>query len=143
MLSKKINHALLFAFILGFTTIAMSNTAVAQERETYTTSALSLKGTVTDSETGEPISGVEIELVELAMTATTDEEGKFEISDIQEGGIYTVRVDHEGYELYEETHEVTEKTGMEEMEEQTEEEGMGEQKSPNEIEIELTPSMNK
>ncbi|MEX0720016.1 MAG: carboxypeptidase-like regulatory domain-containing protein [Balneolaceae bacterium] len=121
----------------------MTNFPIADQQETDTITALNLKGTVTDAETGDPIPNVEVEIEELAMTETTDEEGKFEVSDIQEGGIYTIRIDHQGYELYEETHEVSDQTTQTQTEtdrQQEQDQQYMQDDSENEIEIELTPT---
>ena len=134
MLSK-INHLLVFAFLIGLTSIAMT-----------TSTLLNVNGVVTDAETGEPIPDVEVQIEELALSATTDEEGKFEFTDIQEAGIYTVVVEHDGYEKYEETHEIRDEAQtdyemgqQEEDQQQNQDRGMEKDKG-NKLEIELTPS---
>lgn len=140
MLSKKINQLLLFALVVGLTSMAMTNLPIVEDANTDTTTALTLKGTVTDAETGEAIPNVEVEVEELALTETTDEEGRFEISDIQEGGIYTIKIDHEGYEEYEETHEVSNQTQTGETDTDRDQQYMQQDDSENEIEIELEPT---
>lgn len=140
MLSKKINQLLLFALVVGLTSMAMTNLPIVDEANTDTTTALTLKGTVTDAETGEAIPNVEVEVEELALTETTDEEGRFEIRDIQEGGIYTIKIDHEGYEKYEETHEVSDQTQTGQTETDRDQQYMQQDDSENEIEIELEPT---
>ncbi|MEX0607831.1 MAG: carboxypeptidase-like regulatory domain-containing protein [Balneolaceae bacterium] len=138
MLSKRINYLLVFALVVGLTSIAMTNFPITDNQDSAI--ALTLTGTVTDAETGDPIPNVEVELEELAMTETTDEEGKFEIRDIQEGGIYTIKIDHEGYEPYEETHEVTDQTTQTETDQQQQDQQYMQDEGENEIEIELQPT---
>src|SRR5690554_2895514 len=131
---KKISQLSVFAVIIGLTTIAMTTMQVDI--------AQNVQGTVTDAETGEPIPDVEVQIEELAVSETTDDEGKFEITDIQEGGIYTVVVEHEGYERYEETHEIRDDSQTQQN--QTDDWEMGDdrmqQNSGNKLEIELQPS---
>lgn len=132
---KKISQLFVFAVVIGLTTIAM--TAIQVDRNVH--------GIVTDAETGEPISDVEVQIEELAVSATTDEEGKFEFTDIQEDGIYTVVIEHDGYERYEETHEIKvqdqTQTDMQYEREQDQDMQRNQDKG-NKLEIELTPSNN-
>lgn len=132
---KKISQLSVFAVIIGLTTIAMTADV-----------ALNVQGTVTDAETGEPIPDVEVQIEELAVSATTDDEGKFEFTDIQEGGIYTVVIEHDGYERYEETHEIQNQSqgqmDYERQDDQDQTMQRNDQNKGNKLEIELTPSNN-
>lgn len=137
---KKISQLSVFAVIIGLTTIAMTNMQVDPVADI----ALNVQGTVTDAETGEPIPDVEVQIEELAVSETTDEEGKFEFTDIQEGGIYTVVIEHDGYERYEETHEIKNQAQDQQMDYERQDDQnqqMQEDKNKgNKLEIELTPS---
>jgi TonB-linked SusC/RagA family outer membrane protein len=60
----------------------------------------SLSGTVTDSETGEPLPGVNIFLTELQRGAATNVDGEYTIANIPEGS-YSVVVTFVGFDRYE------------------------------------------
>lgn len=140
MLNKNINYLFILALATAFTAVAMMKVQVPQTPDAAI--ALKVSGVVTDAETGDPIPNVEVQIEELAVSETTDDEGKFEITDIQEGGIYTVVVEHEGYERYEETHEIRDDSQTQQN--QTDDWEMGDdrmqQNSGNKLEIELQPS---
>lgn len=137
MLSK-INHLLVFALVVGLTSIAMTTFQVEKPAANM---ALNVQGVVTDAETGEPIPDVEVQIEELAVSETTDEEGKFEITDIQEGGIYTIVIEHDGYERYEETHEIRDQAQTQtDMDYENQQDREMQQDKGNKLEIELTPS---
>ncbi|MCH2449860.1 MAG: SusC/RagA family TonB-linked outer membrane protein [Gracilimonas sp.] len=55
-----------------------------------------IRGSVTDSDTGEKLLGANIFIVELQRGTTTDVEGNFEITDI-EAGTYNIRISYLGY----------------------------------------------
>jgi len=65
-----------------------------------------ITGSVLDAQSGEPIVGAEVVLVELNQTTTTDENGDFSLE--AEPGEYTLEVEADGYEKSEERVEVTE-----------------------------------
>jgi len=56
----------------------------------------SIKGTVTDSESGKPIAGAEVQLVSGKIIATTDHQGKFQISNVLIGE-QVLELSHVGY----------------------------------------------
>lgn len=60
-----------------------------------------LRGTVIDESSGEPMPGVNIFIPELNIGAASDPEGAFEISNIPEG-TYVIRATFVGYETFEE-----------------------------------------
>ncbi len=110
MLNRKNIYLGLFIFIFGFTSVAMikaPSDKVASSQQQFVKSALTLEGTVTDSETDSVLAGVDVKIEELAMTATTDEEGNFTFTKLAEGETYTLKVDEDGFEEYEETIEAT------------------------------------
>ena len=57
----------------------------------------SIEGKVTDRERGAPLQGATIRIFGTAFTATSDEDGRFEISDIPPG-TYTIEIGAPGYE---------------------------------------------
>ncbi len=140
MLNKNINYLFILALATAFTAVAMMKVQVPQTPDMAT--ALKVSGVVTDAETDEPIPNVEVQIEELAVSETTDDEGKFEITDIQEGGIYTVVVEHEGYERYEETHEIRDDSQNQQNQTDWEmgDDRMQQQNTGNKLEIKLQPS---
>jgi TonB-linked SusC/RagA family outer membrane protein len=59
-----------------------------------------IRGSVTDSETGETLLGANIFIIELQRGTTTDSEGNFEITDIEDG-TYNIRISFLGYKSVE------------------------------------------
>ena len=59
-----------------------------------------LYGCVSDAETGLPIEGVTIEIIEVGLAAQTDVGGLYRITDISPG-VYTIRFSHPHYETLE------------------------------------------
>lgn len=55
-----------------------------------------IRGTVTDFETNEPISGAKISISGTSFTSTTDADGKYEMTDIPPGD-YEVITNKDGY----------------------------------------------
>ena len=72
--------------------------------------AVTLEGTVTDSQTDIALAGIEVELVEIDQKATTDENGKYIFTDLTEGETYTLKVEEDGFEDFKETIEATAET---------------------------------
>jgi Ca-activated chloride channel family protein len=70
-----------------------------------------LDGTVTDKQTGRPISGATVSIIGLSLKAVSDSEGRFAIPSVPPGR-YTVRATHPGYDT-------TELTGVEILANQT------------------------
>lgn len=56
-----------------------------------------IRGSITDSETGQTLPGANISIVELDVGTVTNNDGQFEITDIREGS-YTLRISYVGYE---------------------------------------------
>ncbi len=73
----------------------------------YVVQSGTITGTVTDSETGEALPGVNILLVELKTGSATDVNGKFTIENVP-SGTYTLRASYIGYKTYETQINVTE-----------------------------------
>ena len=65
-----------------------------------------IQGTVTDSESGEPLSGTNIFIAELERGTSTDANGEFEIENVP-AGTYTLRATFIGYANYTEQIEVS------------------------------------
>ncbi len=110
MLNRKNLYLGLFIFIFGISSVAMINAPdnkVANSELLVSKSALTLEGTVTDSETDSVLAGIEISIEELALTAKTDDEGNFIFTKLAEGETYTLKVEEDGFEDYEETIEAT------------------------------------
>lgn len=87
---KKLLTTFLFGFILCATTYAQSGTVT---------------GTVTDANTGEPLIGTTVQIVELNRGTPSDIDGTFEIDNVP-AGTYTLRVSFVGYQTFEEEIEV-------------------------------------
>lgn len=66
-----------------------------------------LSGTVTDEETGEPLPGVNVILVNTPFGTSTDQDGFFEIKGLQPAS-YTIRLSYIGYRTIEKTVKVSE-----------------------------------
>ena len=60
--------------------------------------AATIAGTVTDSGTDDPIEGAEVVVEGTGLSATTDENGDYEIDDVPVGGPYTVTASADDYE---------------------------------------------
>ncbi len=106
MLNRKKLYLGLFIFIFGISSVAMIKAPsdnVAKAQNQIVKSALILEGTVTDIETDSVLAGVDVKIEELALTATTDEDGNFIFTKLSEGETYTLKVDEDGFEEYEET----------------------------------------
>lgn len=82
---KKLLTTFLFGLLLSFTAFAQSGTVT---------------GTVTDADTGEPLVGTTVQLVELNRGISSDTDGTFEIDNVPAGD-YTLRVSFVGYKTYE------------------------------------------
>jgi iron complex outermembrane recepter protein len=65
----------------------------------------SIKGTLTDSKTNEPIEGATIVIVENSKVQVTDAKGNFEFKDLP-SGTYTIKVDALGYAPFEQKAEL-------------------------------------
>ncbi|MFH5831608.1 carboxypeptidase-like regulatory domain-containing protein [Halalkalibaculum sp. DA3122] len=93
MFSKK---ASLLAMVTLFVGLLFSVTAVeAQAQELEQTTAIS--GTVVDSETEQPVSGIELKIEGTEQSAQTDEKGQFSFSGLAPG-TYTIVATPEGYQ---------------------------------------------
>ena len=65
-----------------------------------------LSGTITDGETGDPLPGANVFIVELAIGAAADVDGNYTISGIASGA-YTVRVSFIGFKANEQAYSVS------------------------------------
>jgi uncharacterized membrane protein len=96
-----LNKKVLFSVLMLIVGIAMvSNEAIAQEE-----SQARLWGQVTDSSTDQPVPNVEVMIVDLNESATTDEEGNYSFEMLQPG-TYTVSVEADGYESWQQEVEI-------------------------------------
>lgn len=87
---KKLLTTFLFGLLLSFTAFAQSGTVT---------------GVVTDANTGDPLIGTTVQLVELQRGTPSDTDGSFEITNVP-AGTYTLRVSFVGYQTHEEQVEV-------------------------------------
>ena len=87
MLKRSTNFCFVVLFLIFFPTLLYAMTG-------------SFVGIVTDSRTGEPLIGVNVFLPEYAIGRATDENGRFEITDVSEG-TYTVVFSMIGYRVEE------------------------------------------
>lgn len=110
MLSKKNIYLGLFIFIFGISSVAMINVPDKVIPQQEAVAAVTLEGTVTDSQTDIALAGIEVELVEIDQKATTDENGKYIFTSLTEGETYTLKVEEDGFEDYKETIEATAET---------------------------------
>jgi|SRR5690554_4387362 len=110
MLSKKNIYLGLFIFIFGISSVAMINAPEKVVSQQDVVAAVTLEGTVTDSQTDIALVGIEVELVEIDQKATTDENGKYTFTDLTEGETYTLKVEEDGFEDFKETIEATAET---------------------------------
>ena len=110
MLSKKNIYLGLFIFIFGISSVAMINAPEKVVSQQDVVAAVTLEGTVTDSQTDIALAGIEVELVEIDQKATTDENGKYTFTDLTEGETYTLKVEEDGFEDFKETIEATAET---------------------------------
>lgn len=100
-------EVLLSMLTLTLGVFLISNQAIAQEVNQEQEQEVEVTGTVMDASTDEPVSEVEVGIVEMDEWTTTDSEGSFSFSSV-EPGTYTIYVEAEGYETWEEQVEVTE-----------------------------------
>lgn len=70
-----------------------------------------IRGTVTDADTGEPIPGANIYIVQLETGAATDVDGEYEIA-VDEPGSYNLVATFVGYERYETIIEISEGSSL-------------------------------
>ncbi len=87
---KKLLTTFLFGLLLSFTAFAQSGTVT---------------GVVTDENTGDPLIGTTVQLVELQRGTPSDTDGSFEITGVP-AGTYTLRVSFVGYRTHEQEVEV-------------------------------------
>lgn len=87
---KKLLTTFLFGLLLSFTAFAQSGTVT---------------GIVTDANTGEPLIGTTVQLVELQRGTPSDTDGSYEITNVP-AGTYTLRVSFVGYQTHEQEIEV-------------------------------------
>lgn len=73
--------------LLSFLFLFFINHAVSQN----------LRGSVSDSETGEPLSAASLLILELREGASSDDRGYFNFSELEAEGYFTLRVQHLGY----------------------------------------------
>ncbi len=92
--------------ISAFALIAATN----PEKGVTNNQVATLSGTVTDASTGEAIQNATVTVSETGQTATTDENGSFNIENV-EAGSYSISVKANGYQTAEETVEVSEEGG--------------------------------
>ncbi|MFA5668652.1 MAG: carboxypeptidase-like regulatory domain-containing protein [Balneolaceae bacterium] len=110
MLCKKNIYLGLFIFIFGISSVAMINATEKVVSQQDVVAAVTLEGTVTDSQTDIALAGIEVELVEIDQKATTDENGKYIFTDLTEGETYMLKVEEDGFEDFKETIEATAET---------------------------------
>lgn len=79
---------------------------IVPEIELFEIQEGTLRGTVTDASSGDPMPGVNIFLPDAEMGAATDAEGEYEITGIPEG-TQSLRATFVGYQTYETTVEIT------------------------------------
>lgn len=101
MIKKICFSTFLFIFIVGFSYM----NSFAQSSDASTKMA-TLKGTVIESTTGNPISDIEVQLHENENTAMTDSTGHFEFSGL-ESGKYTLYIEADGYKEHEQEVDLT------------------------------------
>lgn len=111
MLGKKVFLSTFFALVLGLIGIQAEAQIMGGDSQD---NGAKVSGEVKDAESEEGLSNVEITVEETGETATTDDEGSFELENLEPGS-YTIQVNSEGYEEHSETIEVTE-DGSEELE---------------------------
>jgi TonB-linked SusC/RagA family outer membrane protein len=87
---KKLLTTFLFGLLLSFTVYAQNGT---------------IKGTVTDARTGEPLIGTTVQLVELSKGTPSGMDGTYEITSVP-AGTYTLRVSFVGYQTFEQSVEI-------------------------------------
>ncbi|MDR8393521.1 carboxypeptidase-like regulatory domain-containing protein [Aliifodinibius sp. S!AR15-10] len=101
MFSRKISSYALLALFMG---LMFTVTAYAQvEKDTLTAP---ITGTVIDTETQQPVSGVELKIKDTEYTAQTNEEGKFSFMGLVPG-MYTITATPEDYQEVSEQVELT------------------------------------
>lgn len=110
MLGKKVFLSTFFALVLGLIGIQAEAQIMGGDSQD---NGAKVSGEVKDAESEEGLANVEITVEETGETATTDDEGNFELENLEPGS-YTIQVNSEGYEEHSETIEVTE-DGSEEL----------------------------
>ncbi len=84
-------------YIICFITI-LSLASMIMPTSLFSANTGKILGTVTDAETGKPLVGVNVIVVNTSLGAITDNQGKYVILDIHPG-TYTVRFSYIGYEI--------------------------------------------
>lgn len=117
MISLRPQMPLLFLVLIGLLLgTSMQLDAYADERrsgEFITGNGVQaeISGTVVDSESGDPLPGVNVLIEELQTGAATDSDGYFEIS-VGEAGTYTLVASYVGYEEYRTTVDISEEESV-------------------------------
>jgi len=101
MFNKKTLYIGLFLILFGVVNTASTTIRTQDAPINKSEQVVLIEGTVTDSETEEALKGVKVEIANLKISVTTDENGEFTIKDLEAGEIYELTIEHEGYEDYE------------------------------------------
>lgn len=86
----------LTAFVFAFT-FSLSHAQVEEQTQPET---FTVQGKVVNAETSEVVTNVEVKVAGKDISAMTDEEGKYILSNLP-AGTHTLRVEAEGYETWE------------------------------------------
>lgn len=101
MFNKKTLYIGLFLILFGVVSTASTTIRTQDAPINISEQAVLIEGKVIDSETETALQGVKVEIANLNVSVTTDENGEFIIEDLKAGEIYELTIEHEGYEDYE------------------------------------------
>ena len=100
MLNKKTLFAVLMVVVLGFSSVAFTDTGDTNKTE-FGNVAITLEGKIVDSETHKELPEVIIEVVDTKLITKSDKDGKFKIEGLETDQVYNLKFRHDRYFDYE------------------------------------------
>lgn len=100
MLNKKTLFAVLMVVILGFSSVAFTDTGDKKETQEGIVT-LTLEGKIVDADTQKELPEVIIEVVDTKLITKSDKDGKFKIEGLETDQVYNLKFRHDRYFDYE------------------------------------------